>query len=492
MGEQLPERPHGPRRAGVLVAIGLVLAGWGVLATVVERPTAPAAGPAGTVEVPPRGALGVAWVCAEGTGDTPGRAPETLWLANPSVRPAAAQVRVQAEGRELGRRDVPLGPWSVAVVPVAEIGAHPDPVVLVESSGGQVIAAHVIAAAGDVGVAACRRPPTGATFAAGLTTLRGAQAVVALANPFPDDAIVDVAALTLRGPLAPERLQGIIVARRSRVTVPLGEFVRRQAPVAVQVTTRRGRVAAELSLRLDGVEGRRGFALSPGLDTPVRRFGFPAGATSPGRTQELILANPGDAAARVRVRVRLDGRARLAPRDLVVPARSLVAVDAGERVPAGTGYHVTVRAERPVMAQMLITSREPAAAASRGIAWPTGEPRSARRFVVVPARATPRSSDVLAVANAGRRAVRVRVWAFGDGERRPVAGAGGVVVRAGQRRVVDLAAVPSASALLVEADGPVWVARDAWAGPGISVEGGIPDPGSDRAPSATPRRSGRA
>jgi hypothetical protein len=463
----------------VLVALGVVLAGAGALAAVVDRPGAPAPGPTGTVEVPPAGALGAAWVCAEGTGDPSGRVPGTVWLANPSSRPAAAQVRLQADGRELGRRDVALGPWSVAALPVAEIGAHPDPVILVESSGGRVVVAHVITAAGDVGVAPCRRPPVRATYAAGLTTLRGAQAVVALANPFPDDAIVDVSALTLRGPQAPERLQGIIVARRSRITVPLGEFVRRQAPVAVQVTTRRGRVVTELSLRLDGVEGRRGFALSPGLDAPARRFGFPAGATSPGRTQELVLANPGDAAARVRVRVRLDGRARLAPRDLVVPARSLVAVDAGERVPAGTGYHVAVRADRPVVAQMLVSSREPAAAASRGIAWPAGQPRAARRWVIVPARVTSRSSDVLAVANARRRPVRVRVWAFGDGDRRPVAGAGGVVVPAGRRRVVDLAGVRAEAGLLIEADGRVWVSRDAWAAPGISVGGGVADAGSD-------------
>lgn len=478
MPDPVPARPAGPRRGAFVIALAAVAAAV-VATSVAVMPPGPDRQPvpAGS-EVPAADALSVAWVCAEGTGDPGGRAPATVWIANPSGAPAAVQVTVQAGGSEVGRRALALPGWSVVAVPVGEVAAAADPVVLVEATGGRVVVAHSAVAAQDVAVAPCRRPPVPTMLLAGATTLRGAQTVVAVANPFPDDAIVDISVLTLGGLQAPERLQGLIVPRHSRITVPLGDVVRRQAVLAARVTTRRGRVVAEASLRIDGVEGRTGFALSAGVARPARRFGFPSGAATPGRAQQLTLANPADRPARARVRVRLDGRARLAPRDVVVPARGLVTLDVGERVPVGEGFSVVVDATRPVVAQMLVASRAPAAPASRGIAWPAGQHEANRRWVLVPARASGRSADVLVVAGAARRAVRVRVQAFADGQRRDLPGASGLRIPPGRRQVFDLArlGVQPGDGLLVTADGPVWTARDSWAGPGISIDGGIPDP----------------
>ena len=96
-------------------------------------------------------------------------------------------------------------------------------------------------------------PPTDWYFAGG-TTVRGTQQFLALFDPFGDDAIVDVSFVTDTGVLEPAQVQGLVVARRSRLSVPVHDLVPRQGLVAVHVHARTGRIVAERSMAFDGTE----------------------------------------------------------------------------------------------------------------------------------------------------------------------------------------------------------------------------------------------
>jgi hypothetical protein len=311
-------------------------------------------------------------------------------------------------------------------------------------------------------------------FAAG-TTVRGAQLWLALFNPYADDAIVDIGFVTDAGPLAPNELQGFVVPARSRVTVPVHDQARRDTVVATEVIARRGRVVAEQSQVLDGFDGRRGTSLSLGAPGLSRRWEFATASVSEGRTQTLVLANPGDTATSVTIRTRLDGGA-LEPEIVSVAPRTAVTVDLGRRVPAGVGFSVGVRSPAPISAETLAVQREPWPQRQRGIATAIGERRPARRWVVMPSRVS-NVADLVAALNPGSApvTVRFRVRGAADGALDP--GAATRQVPAGRRVLVNLAelGVPDGAVLVVDATGPVVVERDASGMPGLTVSHAVPD-----------------
>jgi hypothetical protein len=413
---------------------------------------------------------GTTWYCAEGTANPGGRADEELTIGNVDRQTLRAVVTVDG-GSEIPpvARPYTIAPGGVVRVRVADLAPIADPGVVVETSRGRAVVEHTLARAGDSAMGPCAREPVpDARFAAG-TTSKGSELWLALFNPFPDDAIVDVEAVTDGGRRAPGRLQGIVVPRLTRVAVPIHDSIQRVDTVATQVSVRRGRVIAEQSQYLDGTDGRRGLALTLGSDL-AKDWRFPIGITGSGRQERLVLANPGARDASVRVSFALDAAAAVEPVQLILPATSVVSPDLS-RVPAGIAFSATVRSSVPIVAESIAAAGAPAAADLRGIAADPGFVTGARLWAVAPSRLGAGSADVLAVVSADGRRHRVRLVLAGADSRVlfsvPVPGSGRALIDLGQ-----LSPSPN-RALLVRADGPVMVERESLR-PGLTRSHAVP------------------
>lgn len=453
----------------VLLVVGIVT----VLIVAALLPTSTETVPPVESSAPHLGAAGAGstWYCAEGTANPGGRAAEEIQVGNLGGSETRAIITVDGgDGVEPVAKELTVAPGAVVRVPVASIAPVAEPGVVVETEGGRPVVEHRITSGTDAALGPCARGPSPvARFAAG-TTAKGAELWLALFNPYPDDAIVDITAITGSGVRSPNRLQGVVVPRTSRVSVPIHEAIPRVDTVATQVKVRRGRVVTEISQHLDGTDGRKGVALSVGADAS-RSWWFPTALNGSGHHERLQIANPGRRDARVRVASALDAAASVEPEELLVPAESVVTADLS-RIPPDIGFSLHVTSSRPVVTELVGASGPPQPADVQGIATDLGVTAGAREWAAVPRRFDAKSTDVLAVVSTDGRAHRVRVRAFTAGGRavvvsRPVPARG--------RVLVDLAGIAATGdeAVLVTADGPVVVARESTR-PGLTRSHTVP------------------
>jgi hypothetical protein len=117
----------------------------------------------------------------------------------------------------------------------------------------------------------CAQGPSEAWYVPGMSTAGGASARVHLANPFATDVTVAVRFTTPTGPVAPIRLENVVVGADDVIVVDLNDHVPGQDDVGVVVESRSGRVVAEgiqfLDPAVGGVEGVALAAATPQLAT---------------------------------------------------------------------------------------------------------------------------------------------------------------------------------------------------------------------------------
>lgn len=481
--------PRNLNRLPIVIAVAAAIA----VAVVLESgdPDQAATAPASADRVPTipsADALSVSWYCAEGTATVGGRADETILVANIGDEEAEAVVtaltggdgrapreRVQVPAR--GQVEVQLADLTETEEELAPNATLLGPGVVVEAFGGQVIVEHLITRGGDLAMGPCSRTASPEWYFAGGTTVRGTEMMLALFNPFGDDAIVDITYLTDTGVQTPEGAQAVVVPRKSRVAVLVHEQVRRQPEVATLVRARTGRVVAEQSLAFDGSEGPLGLTLSLGTTAPAHSWALPFGTMGEGRTHTVAVANFTDTGTEVEVSMLLDGDETVEPEVVPVAGRSVASVDVGTLVPVGTPYAVDVRVtgNAPVVAEELLTS---VAASEGGAALEFGVPGPARRWAFAGAGETGDSTAadaVISVLNPSRDPVTVTLLAYTSGDldlpRRPPERA----VDPGGRTSFNLAelGIGSDQVLVVQADGPVFAERLLLTATGRSLAPGI-------------------
>jgi len=492
---RLLDRARRPtRRATVLVlvagaiAVAVVfdLAGGG---TAPRLTASPAMGPT----VPPSTAASTTWYCAEGSASSGGRADETIWIANVGDADARADVTVMPGGETeptTERFTVPKrGQLRVPVSSVAQSAEQPDPAgvivgpgVVVEVFGGRAIVEHEIAGQADGqregAVGPCAREPGREWYFAAGTTERGAEQNLALFNPFADDAILDLSFATDAGFMAPADLRSLAVPRRSRVTVPVGTFIRRQAQVGVHVRVRTGRVVAEQSLAFTSEnETRRGITLSLGTPVPARSWTLPGFVAGEGVASAVFVANFATVATEVEIVPRFEDESTVAPSKVAVPGRSAEVVDLDPLVDSGVAFDVQVRAtgSAPVVAERFGAWGE--ASGTIGSAATLGSTVPARAWVFTWGGLTADDAAAVSVFNPNRRETNVRLFAYqADGDQ--LANEGELTVARGKQGTFDLGElnIPPDQALVVRADAPVIAARRALGPSGATLTPGVPDP----------------
>ena len=317
--------------------------------------------------------LASTWYCAAGTGDQGGMADHTVAILNPSNRALDATVTVyggvlSSQGTRPAavpapvRQRVRLPARDRVELRLGDVVAAPLVAALVEVEGGAVAVDHGVSGPHGADAGPCASDAAPVWHLASGATTRDAREVVALFNPFPTDAIVDVAFGTDAGSREPLRFHGFPVPAGSVVGVDIGDDVAREAQVSATLRVRTGRLVVERLQSLDGSLGSEGLSLALGVPEPSTMWAFADGTVGEAQTERIVVYNPGDDRAEVDVNV-LPTTEESAPAPqafrLSIPAGDFSVVDYGaeDRVPVGVGHATLVRSTNgvPVVAERVLS-----------------------------------------------------------------------------------------------------------------------------------------
>ncbi|HVF13060.1 MAG TPA: DUF5719 family protein, partial [Acidimicrobiales bacterium] len=330
----------------------------------------------------PASARSSAWYCTGATGVPDGAADGTVVVANAGGRPLRADVTVIPVTGEPVQRSIQVVPNGRAslrlgdVVPAAFLSA------VVELDGGEAVVE--LSTAGPLGssVTACASSASPTWYFAEGVTTRDAIETLLVLNPFPEDAVVDLAFTTEEGQVTPQALTGLAVRGRGMASINVGEFVQRREAVATRITARTGRLVVARQQAFDGSVGRKGVSVTLGVPAPEAEWYFADGLAADGHTERFQVYNPLQQEAQVELSIALDdGEAE--PLRITVPRESRVSVVANEesRIPKGVGHAVTVRSTNGVDV-VVERSIDSAGTADRfGIATSPGARAPARGWV---------------------------------------------------------------------------------------------------------------
>ena len=281
-------------------------------------------------------------------------------LVCPSFSSATASVRVVAATSGAALRTAPLSnpgkedeasgvaKLQNAAEPVRISGRRSD------AFGGATL---VTAGAGPergLSASGCQAPRTDNWFT-GVDLSGDTQAELHLANLDAAEAAVDVTVWSDQGRLAAPGSRGLIVPGHSQRTVSVGQLVRSGTPLTLLVRTSQGRVAAFLRERQwQGTTPLGAEWIAP-TDAPAAEVviaGIPQGV---GR-RELVVANPGERTAGVRIEVLgTSGRTAIAGQETMdLPAGTTRSVDlvAGLAEQAGS---LRLESTQPITAALRLT-----------------------------------------------------------------------------------------------------------------------------------------
>ena len=467
------------RRIRACVVLGILLVG-GLVADRLPRSVAPGAAGAGAGGMPvaaPAASLSSTWFCAGATGTADGPADGTVVVANASDRELTGTVTVVPDQGD--PRTVPLtvGPRARAIVRQREIVSAHYVAALVEMDGGDVVVEHEVAGPLGLSTAPCASSASDRWYLAEGSTAREDNMLLALYNPFPEDAIVDLSFSTDQGRAVPSDFTGIVVRGGRLVVVDVGAHVRRRNNIATVVSARTGRLVVD-RIQLRG-GATRGLSLALAAPSPGRTWYFPEGLVADGVTERYHLFNPTDTEAVVSIELALEEGAA-EPFDLTIPPRDRLTVVASEeeRIPRGVGHAATVRSLNgvPVVAERSVAAVAPAG--RTGTADTLGARRTSRSWVLAAGGATDTLDEWVIVLNPGTASATVSVQGLAGGQMLAVEGLQNVAVPGGRRVAVRLTDHVKREdlALVVRSTIPVVVERGLYriGAPGLALSSGVP------------------
>lgn len=398
----------------------------------------------------PASAVGSTWYCAAGsaTGETNGFAEQTVSIANASDQELAGRLTAYPDKGDT--RTVPLrvGPHSRQTVRVSDVVRASWASALVELSGGEVTVGQVFQGPAGRTVGSCASAPAPDWYFPSGSTRNGTRNLLALFNPFPGDATVDVTFDTDDGIRTPQQFQGLVL-RGGRVTVvDVGAVVTLREHVSTTIRARTGRVVAQQIQSADGREGgQEGLTVTLGATTTSEVWTFPVATPPDSDAHEVIsVINPGDQDATVEVQVQIDDAAQVGsvePYRLSIPAGRSSTVDlmGDARIPRSAARWIIVRStdRSGVVAERAIGSKRNGD--SGGLAFTMGLPIGATHWLATFGDPTWAATSTLAVANPSTQGdARITVTVHGAGDAKDLAGQIDVLVAPGERRTIDLSA----------------------------------------------------
>jgi hypothetical protein len=446
------------------------------------------------------GTLSSTWYCAAGTatgvtsGEGAGVAEQTVVITNASDTDATGTLTVMPSEGEPTQVPVTVAAHSRQQVAVTDHVKAPWASALVEVSGGEVTVAHSLSGPAGRSLSNCAATPGSHWYLPSGTTRPGAQMWIALFNPFPGEATVDLSFDSDEGTRSPQNYQGLVVPGGRVVVEEIGkDVITGQSQVSTTVSTRSGRIVAEMVQAGDGrqeetetgtVATPAGLTATLGATTPAPLWTFPVGAPADDTTSEVVsIFNPGESDTDVTIQVQLDDPATngtVEPFQLSVPAHRAAVVDVtgDERVPRGAPHWLVVRSAEG--ADIVASRSISGVGDDTGWSITMGLPVVGTRWLSAVAGTGDTASSMVAVTNpSATETATVTVRTFGDGATADVEGQVDVPLAPGQRLVVDLGTGPPDGSVEVTSDQPVvvaqWLAYDSaddWSTPlGVPVVG---------------------
>jgi hypothetical protein len=396
---------------------------------------------------------------------------ERVTFANVGTTPAAVTVTVRPDGGAPAREEFTVAAATVTTRGRRSLG--PDGALTVESFGGRLVVDDAVSGPAGSDVSACApRSSTSWYFPAG-STVRGAEYWLVVDDPYASDAKVDVTVYTETGVRRPERLQGVDVARRSRVLIPLHDIVVRERHVGLELEARVGRVVASQVLVFTADSGTPGVAATVGATTGSDHWMLPDASLADDASSVVAIKNLGPD-AEVLVGAVTDDGEPLPPVELSVGEDDVVTVQLGNcdaesleclPVPRGARYALDVRADEGGDIVVQALARAGSGSARPGVAAAFGVPADARTWLL-PSAGAGAGGATVAILNVSPDAARVAVALVHDGRVERPRPLRAIEIRPGRRVSVNVArgSARGEVALRVESSAPV-------AAEGISTTG---------------------
>lgn len=388
------------------------------------------------------------WYCAGGTATTSADAfaEQSIIVANAGSDDATGFVTAYSDTGTQGSRTITVRAHSTTMIRTSEVLKAPWAGVVVEVTGGGIAVTQELRGTAGRAVEACVSSPAAAWWFPSGTSRAGARLLLALFNPFPGEATVDLSFDTEDGARTPQQFQGLVVGGGRVTIVDVSAVVTLRDRVSTAVSVRSGRIVASQLQSLDGRNASAaGLSIVTGATITAPVWTFPVATPASVTAKELVtVTNPGSTDVDVQVQVQLDDPASngtVEPFVAVVPARRTVVIDLGAdpRIPPGSGRWLIVRSTggEPIVASRTIGV--PRSATAGGLASTIGVPIVSTWWVgtqPVPTEATP---ALLAVANPSATArATVTLTVHTGGRSREVSTSSSVAVGPGQRLVLDL------------------------------------------------------
>lgn len=343
-GEKPPRPGIEWRRFLPLLAVAGLLVGGYALDQQVGEPEPPGAdrGSDEGLLMPvaaPTGALRSTWYCAGGTAGTDSSARHEVIVVNPSDADLTANVTVfpgRVHPLPANAPDLPE-PVELPLEVPAEGQASLDltgqidavyAAALVEVDGGDVVVFHQVSGPAGTDTSACSSSAAPVWSFADGTTVQGAQETLAIFNPFPDDAVVDITFATDDGRRAPEDYEGLVVPSGEVVAADVTATVTVREHVSATVAARTGRVVVDRIQSFDGSTGAAGLTVTLGAPEPALAWAWADGLVGGGVSERFTVYNPTDDRAEVSLAIfPTDDAIAIEPFELTIPPRSFGIVD---------------------------------------------------------------------------------------------------------------------------------------------------------------------
>lgn len=465
----------------------------------------------------PPGAVSSAFFCAGGAATAGAVFDSTIVIANPGesavnvlvtsypgalagdVDGAAAVAKLKPVTKQIS-----VGARARAEVALSSLQSSPFAAAVVETNDADLaVERRVTGPSGDASSSPCASAPSDKWYFPTGTTTRDARELLAVFNPFPVDAVVDITFQTSDGFRNPGELQGLPVQGGQLRVLDVSAVAPRIEQLAATVSSVAGRVIVDRLQSFDGSDPNHpaGIAATVGAPAAASVWTFGEGEVGDGLNEVFTVMNPTDVPANSQLEVMLDApdtNGAVDPIPLTIPARGYAQVVMRDqtRIPKNVAHSVIVRSTggAGLIAERTIGAAEPAP--RRGYAPALGAPLVATRWLFADGRAVANeTAEFLIVVNPSADSIaHLRFTALAGGQLFPIDGLQDVEVAPGGRVAVELGQHINRPDLpvLVEADTAVVVERGVYSatGKGISLAAGIPlsenaSVPSDRVPSST-------
>lgn len=473
-----------PARIRVFIVIAALLAAGGVVDRMQAREASPPVAAPLAAAMPtaaPPTSLSSTWFCAGATATPEGAdglvADGRVVVANAGGEELNGTVTVVPSEGEAKTLPLKVGARSVTAVRQSEVVAAPYASVLIELDGGGAVVEHEIRGPLGFSTAPCASFASDRWYLAEGSTAREDSMRLAIYNPFPEDAIVDLSFATDQGRAVPSNFTGLVVKGGRMRVVKVEEHVRRRANLAMTAVARSGRIVVD-RIQLRG-GAAKGISLALAAPSPGDRWYFPEGFIAEGVAERYHLYNPSNREALVSLELGLEEGAA-EPFDLTVPPRDRLTIVSNdqERIPRGVGHSATIVSLNgvPVVAERSVTAVAPATRI--GAADSLGSRRSARQWVLASGAATDTVDEVVVLVNPGPEAATVSIAGLAGGQLLSIESLQEVALPAGRRTALRLTDHVKRDdlGLLVRSTSPIVVERGIYlvGSPGLALSSGVP------------------